>query len=86
LAIGDELLKQVLQAVRDSKNKAVETDLKAFTKELGYEGQAAASTITYLINKKLEASGQPLKCGYTNSGKTIKFFQHKWVPKPEETS
>jgi len=84
LEMNEPLLKQVMTAVRDSKNKAVETEMKAFTKELGYEGQAAASTITYLINKKLKALGHPIKCGYTNKGKSIKFFQHVWKEDPEE--
>jgi hypothetical protein len=84
LEVNETLLKQILQAVKETKSHSVETEMKSFLKEMGYEGQGTPSTVTYLINKRLRASDIPLKCGYTNQGKNIKFFAFEW-PEEKET-
>ena len=84
LEMNESLLKQVMLAVKESKadEGAVETEIKAFLKELGYEGHGAPSTVTYLINKKLRTMGIPIKSGYKNKGRTIKFFRCDWKKEP----
>jgi len=84
LDIPENVFKGILDAVKGSKTGAVSTSMQGFLKEIGYEGKGTPSTVTYLLNKRLAGIKAPLKCGYSDQGKTIKFFVHKWKEEPAD--
>ena len=85
LDIPENVMSGILKAVKESKTTAVSTPMQGFLKEIGYEGKGTPSTVTYLLNKRLAGIKAPIKCGYSNQGKTIKFFAHKWKEEPTAT-
>ena len=89
LKLPDAVLKQILELVKSSKKGAVETEMKPFLKEIGYEGSGAPGTITYLIDKQFYTKDEdgkyttviPLKCGSGLNGKIIAFGRFQWETK-----
>lgn len=83
MKIPEATLKAILDAVKRTKTGAVSTSMKEFLKEIDANVDAEPSNTTYSIRKYFKENNIPLKPGYADSGKTIKFYRHEWEEEEE---